>query len=129
MLRVRSIADAARRSGWNPLLVARWAVVSSRAVHHGRSRDIGPSRQRLVPHFVCLAAGRARVAVSVEMPRDKQALAVRPYVGKSTPQWIHDSLVVADGEESPGKYQYCSLKWWWRGLSSLLSRDSSRLFF
>jgi len=24
-------------------------------------------------------------------------------VGKSTPQLIHDSLVVADGEESPGK--------------------------
>jgi len=39
----------------------------------------------------------------VEMPRDKQALAFRPYVGKSTPQLIHDSLVVADGEESPGK--------------------------
>ncbi len=33
----------------------------------------------------------------VEMPRDKQALAFRPYVGKSTPQLIHDSLVVADG--------------------------------
>jgi hypothetical protein len=31
------------------------------------------------------------------MPRDKQALAFRPYVGKSTPQLIHDSLVVADG--------------------------------
>jgi hypothetical protein len=37
------------------------------------------------------------------MPRDKQALAVRPYVGKSTPQLIHDSLVVAVGEESSGK--------------------------
>src|ERR1017187_9171242 len=65
---------------------------------------------------------------AVKMPRDKQALAIRPYVGKSTPQWIHDSLVVAEGEESPGKDQYCSLKWW-RGLSSLLSRDSSQLFF
>jgi hypothetical protein len=40
---------------------------------------------------------------AVEMPRDKQALAVRPYVGKSAPQLIHDSLVVADGEESLGK--------------------------
>jgi len=39
----------------------------------------------------------------VEMPRDKQALAFRPYVGKATAQLIHDSLVVADGEESPGK--------------------------
>jgi len=35
------------------------------------------------------------------MPRDKQALAFRPHVGKSTPKLIHDSLV--DGEESPGK--------------------------
>jgi hypothetical protein len=26
---------------------------------------------------------------AVEMPRDKQALAFRPYVGKSTPQLIH----------------------------------------
>src|ERR1022692_4438476 len=49
----------------------------------------------------------------VEMPRDKQALAVRPYVGKSTPQWIHDSLVVADGEESSG--------------TEKKSRDESRL--
>jgi hypothetical protein len=40
---------------------------------------------------------------AVEMPRDKQALAVRPYVGKSPPQLVHDSLVVADGEESPEK--------------------------
>src|SRR5947209_13575663 len=39
----------------------------------------------------------------VEMPRYKQALAFLPCVGKSTPQLIHDSLVVADGEESPGK--------------------------
>jgi hypothetical protein len=37
------------------------------------------------------------------MPRDKQVLAFRPNVGKSTPQLIHDSLVVADGEASPGK--------------------------
>ena len=49
----------------------------------------------------------------VEMPRDQQALAFRPYVGKSTPQLIHDSLVVADGEESPGKEKK--------------SRDESRL--
>src|ERR1039457_7135725 len=49
----------------------------------------------------------------VEMPRDKQALAVRPYVGKSTPQWIHDSLVVVDGEESSG--------------TEKKSRDESRL--
>src|ERR1022692_536418 len=103
MLRVRSIADAARRSGWNPPPVARWAVVSSRAVHHGRSRDIGPSRQRLVRIlFVWRRVERVWQA-PVEMPRDKQALAFRPYVGKSTPQLIHDSLVVADGEESPGK--------------------------
>ena len=39
----------------------------------------------------------------VEMPRDQQARALRLYVGKSTPQLIHDSFVVADGEESPGK--------------------------
>jgi hypothetical protein len=39
----------------------------------------------------------------VEMPRNKQALAFRSYVGKSTPQLIHDSLVVADGEEPPRK--------------------------
>ena len=39
----------------------------------------------------------------VEMPRDKQALAFRPYVGKSTPQLIHDSLVVADGKNLPEK--------------------------
>jgi len=37
----------------------------------------------------------------VEMPRDKQALAFRPYVGKSAPQLIHGSFVVADREESP----------------------------
>src|SRR5579863_3518177 len=42
MLRVGRILDAACRSGWNPKPVARWAVVSSRAVPHGRSRDIGP---------------------------------------------------------------------------------------
>jgi hypothetical protein len=39
----------------------------------------------------------------VEMPHDKQALAFRPYVGKSTPQFIHDSLVVADGKNLPEK--------------------------
>src|ERR1017187_9488188 len=50
---------------------------------------------------------------AIKMPRDKQALAVRPYVGKSTPQLIHDSLTVADGEESPGKEKK--------------SRDESRL--
>src|SRR6266550_5806952 len=50
---------------------------------------------------------------AVEMPRDKQVLAFRPYVGKSTPQLIHDSLVVADGEESPG--------------TEKKSRDESRL--
>jgi hypothetical protein len=49
----------------------------------------------------------------VEMPRDQQALAFRPYVGESTPQLIHDSFVVADGEESPGKEKK--------------SRDESRL--
>jgi hypothetical protein len=47
------------------------------------------------------------------MPGDKQVLAFRPYVGKSTPQLIHDSLVVADREESPGKEKK--------------SRDESRL--
>ena len=40
---------------------------------------------------------------AVEMPRDKQVPVFRPYVGKSTPQLMHGSLVVADGEESPGK--------------------------
>src|SRR5436189_3826105 len=48
-----------------------------------------------------------------EMPRGKQALTFRPYVRKSTPRLIHDSLVVADGEESPGKEKK--------------SRDESRL--
>src|SRR6266481_119894 len=75
MLAGHSIADAARRSGWNSLPLARWAVVSSRAVQH--------------------------------------VLAFRPYVGKSTPQLIRDSLVVADREESPGKEKK--------------SRDESRL--
>ena len=39
----------------------------------------------------------------VEMPRDKQTLAFRPYVGKSPPQLIHDSLVVADEKDLPEK--------------------------
>src|SRR6266478_6214424 len=113
MLAGHSIADAARRSGWNPRPVARWAVVSSRAVQHGLSRDIGPSRQRLVRHSVCWWRVERVWQAAVEMPRDKQVLAFRPQVGKSTPQLIHDSLVVADGEESPGKEKK--------------SRDESRL--
>src|SRR5450631_3134042 len=99
MLRVRSIPDAARRSGWNSLSVARWAVVSSRGVHHGRSRDIGPSRQRLVPHSVCLAAGRARVTGS----RTDTTLPSAHTWGSRRRSLIHDSLVVADGKNLPEK--------------------------
>jgi hypothetical protein len=47
-----------------------------------------------------------------EMPRDKQALAFHPYVGKPAPL-IHDSLVVMDDEESLGREKK--------------SRDESRL--
>src|SRR5690348_8096824 len=92
-----------RRSGWNPLPVPRWAVASSRAVQHGLSRDIGPSRQRLVPHLLVWRRVERVWQAAVEMPRDKQVLAFRPHVGKSTPHLIHDSLVVGDGEESHGK--------------------------
>jgi hypothetical protein len=37
------------------------------------------------------------------MPGDKQVLAFRPQVGKSTPQLIHDSFVVAGGKNLPEK--------------------------
>src|SRR6266571_4797000 len=50
---------------------------------------------------------------AVEIPGEEQTLALRPDVGKSTPLMVHDSLVVADGEESPGKEKK--------------SRDESRL--
>ena len=40
---------------------------------------------------------------AVEMPRDEQAIAFRPYVGKSTPLLVHNSLVVADVKESREK--------------------------
>ena len=39
----------------------------------------------------------------VEMARNKQARTFGPYVGKSTAQLIHDSLVVADGKNLPEK--------------------------
>src|SRR5438876_5886137 len=92
MLAGHTIADVARRSGWNPLPVAQWGVVSSRVVQHGPSRDIGPSRQRLVCILLVWRKVQGVWQAAVEMPRDKQALAFRLHVGKSTPQLFHNSL-------------------------------------
>src|ERR1017187_2291023 len=103
MLRVRSIADAARRSGWNHYqLRDGWLFQVERSTTGGVEISVHPDKGLSRILLVWRRIERVWHA-AVEMPRDKQALAFRPYVGKSTPQLIHDSLVVADGEEPPRK--------------------------
>src|ERR1035438_789820 len=60
----------------------------------------------------------------VEMPRDKQALAFRPYVGKPAPQSIHGSLVVADREESSRKKKKAEMNLGSAGLTACASVPS-----
>ena len=102
MLRVRSIAVAARPSlvdGIHNQLRDGLLFPVERSTMGGVEISVYPDKGLSRFLFVWRRVERLWQA-PVEMPRDKQALAFRPYVGKSTPQLIHHSLVVADGKIS-----------------------------